>query len=206
MWVEWQKYSTYMAEIQLTPEAYAYPFNIERIKTISRMISILGKGLMVLDVGCGDGVMSAAFSKMGNNVTSVDLPMITKAAHKRRVSWVIAGDAEQLAFAKSTFDVVVASEMVEHLWNPSGFLDEVYRVLKPNGHLIIETPEGQKSLRYDDHKHYFTAEILKQMLSKNFSISEIKRIVPGDLPTPTIILLADKINNETDRTLLGYGP
>jgi 2-polyprenyl-3-methyl-5-hydroxy-6-metoxy-1,4-benzoquinol methylase len=196
MWVEWQKYSTYVAEIQLTPEAYTYPFNIERIRTISIMISSVGNGLMVLDVGCGDGIMSSQFSKMGNYVTSVDLPTITKAAHHRRVSWVVAGDAEQLAFASNTFDIVVASEMVEHLWNPSNFLDEVHRVLKPNGHLIIETPEGQKSLRYDDHKYYFTADILKQMLSKRFNVREVKRIIPTDLPTSTIILLTDKIVSE----------
>jgi 2-polyprenyl-3-methyl-5-hydroxy-6-metoxy-1,4-benzoquinol methylase len=196
MWVEWQKYSTYMAEIQLTPEAYAYPFNIERIRTISSMISSIGNGLMVLDVGCGDGVMSAQFSKMGNYVTSVDLPTITKAAHHRQVSSVVAGDAEQLAFASKTFDVVVASEMVEHLWNPNNFFDEVNRVLRSNGHLIIETPEGHKSLRYDDHKYYFTADILRQMLSKRFNVREVKRITPADLPTSTIILLTDKIVNE----------
>jgi 2-polyprenyl-3-methyl-5-hydroxy-6-metoxy-1,4-benzoquinol methylase len=133
---------------------------------------------------------------MGNYVTSVDLPTITKAAHHRRVSWVVAGDAEQLAFTSNTFDIVVASEMVEHLWNPSNFLDEVYRVLKPNGHLIIETPEGQKSLRYDDHKYYFTSDILKQMLSKRFNVREVKRIIPTDLPTSTIILLTDKMVSE----------
>ena len=49
---------------------------------------------------------------MGNYVTSVDLPTITVLAHKRRVLSVVAGDAEQLAFASDSFDVVLASEVV----------------------------------------------------------------------------------------------
>jgi ubiquinone/menaquinone biosynthesis C-methylase UbiE len=105
---------------------------------------------------------------MGNYVTSVDLPTITVLAHKRRVLSVVAGDAEQLAFASDSFDVVLASEVVEHLWNPQSFFSEAYRILKAKGYLLIETPEGQEGLRYDSHKHFFTVERLKEMLGKRF--------------------------------------
>ena len=63
----------------------------------------------------------------------------------------MAGDAEQLAFASESFDVVIASEVVEHLWQPQSFLNEAHRVLKPYGYLIIETPEGEEELNYDSH-------------------------------------------------------
>jgi 2-polyprenyl-3-methyl-5-hydroxy-6-metoxy-1,4-benzoquinol methylase len=105
----------------------------------------------------------------------------------------VAGDAEQLAFASNSFDVVLASEVVEHLWNPHSFFDEVHRVLRANGHLIIETPEGKESLRYDSHKHYFTVEVIKQMLGTRFNVCEVKRLKPIlGAPTPTIILLLRK--------------
>jgi len=193
-WVEWQKYDTHTAAAQhSTATAYARPLNVARIQTFSDMINRLGNGLMVLDVGCGDGVISEPISKMGNHVTSVDLPTITILAHKRRVSSVVAGDAEQLAFASDSFDVVLASEVVEHLWNPHSFFDEAHRVLKANGHLIIETPEGKESLRYDSHKHYFTVEVIKQMLGTRFNVCEVKRLKPIlGAPTPTIILLLRK--------------
>ena len=193
-WVEWQKYDTYTAASQhSTAVAYARPLNLARIQTFTSMVNSVGKGLMVLDVGCGDGVLSEPVSKLGNYVTSVDLPTITPLAHKRHVSSVLSGDAEKLAFASNSFDVVLASEVVEHLWNPQSFLDEAYRVLKPQGYLIVETPEGIEGLRYDAHKNYFTMEILKHMLGEKFSVYEVKRFSPNwGAPTATIIVLFRK--------------
>jgi 2-polyprenyl-3-methyl-5-hydroxy-6-metoxy-1,4-benzoquinol methylase len=50
-----------------------------------------------------------------------------------------AGMAE-LPFPCASFDLVVMAEVVEHLINPAQALDEVHRVLKPNGHLLLSTP------------------------------------------------------------------
>lgn len=196
-WTEWQKYDTYAAASQhSTAVAYARPLNLARIQIFSDMVSRLGTGLMVLDVGCGDGVISEPMSKLGNHVVSVDLPTITRLAHRRGVSSVVAGDAEQLAFASNRFDLVLASELVEHLWNPKGFFEEAHRVLRAEGFLIVETPEGKESLRYDAHKNYFTVEILEQVLNKKFSVCSVKRLEPIlGAPTSTIIVLLRKTNN-----------
>ncbi|MDH5266318.1 MAG: class I SAM-dependent methyltransferase [Candidatus Bathyarchaeota archaeon] len=192
-WVEWQKYDTCTAAAQhSTAVARARPLNVERMQTISDMVSRVGNGLRVLDVGCGDGAISEYLWKMGNHVTSVDLKNIATIAHRCRVLLVVAGDAEQLAFASNSFDVVLASEVVEHLWNPHSFLDEAHRVLRANGHLIISTPEGREGLRYDSHKYYFTVEGLKQMLGAKFTLREVKRLKPIGAPTSTIILLLRK--------------
>jgi 2-polyprenyl-3-methyl-5-hydroxy-6-metoxy-1,4-benzoquinol methylase len=165
---------------------------VARIQIFSDMVSRLGDGLRVLDVGCGEGAIGEPIWKMGNYVISVELPTIATLAHRCGVPLVVAGDAEHLTFASNSFDVVLASEVVEHLWNPPSFLDEAYRVLRANGHLIISTPEGREGLRYDSHKHYFTAEGLKQMLRARFTLCEVKRLKPTSAPTPTIILLLRK--------------
>jgi 2-polyprenyl-3-methyl-5-hydroxy-6-metoxy-1,4-benzoquinol methylase len=171
----------------------ASSLNSARIQIFSDMVSRLGNGLRVLDVGCGNGVIGEPIWKMGNYVTSVELPTIATLAHRCGVPLVVAGDAEQLAFASNSFDVVLASEVVELLWKPQNFLDEAHRVLKTNGHLIIETPEGKEGLYYDSHKHYFTLERLKQMLGAKFTVCEVKRLKPtGTAQTPTIILLMRK--------------
>jgi ubiquinone/menaquinone biosynthesis C-methylase UbiE len=105
----------------------------------------------------------------------------------------VAADAEQLAFAPNSFDVVLALEILEHLWNPHDFLDEVYRILGADGHLIIEVPEGKEGLRWDSHMQFFTLESLKQMPGSKFDVREVKRLTPvKGVPTPTIILLLRK--------------
>ena len=193
-WVEWQKYDTYTAASQhSTAVAYARPLNLARIDTFTSLINGIGKNLAVLDVGCGDGLLSEPIAKMGNTVASVDLPTITKLAQKRHMSYVVSGDAEKLAFADASFDVVLASEVVEHLWNPENFFAEAYRVLKDKGNLIVETPEGKEGLRYDAHKHYFTVEILQHLLEPKFSFQKFERFSPEwGAPTPTIIVLFSK--------------
>jgi 2-polyprenyl-3-methyl-5-hydroxy-6-metoxy-1,4-benzoquinol methylase len=157
------------------------------------MVSRLGNGLRVLDVGCGNGIISEHIWKMGNYVTCADLPMMTSLTHRRRALLVVAAVAEQLAFASNSFDVVLAFELLEHLWNPHVFLDEAYRVLGTNGHLIIEVPEGREGLRWDSHIQYFTLEGLKQMPGTRFIVCEVKRLKPvKGVPTPTIIMLLRK--------------
>ncbi|HLN45420.1 MAG TPA: methyltransferase domain-containing protein [Candidatus Sulfotelmatobacter sp.] len=190
-WTAWQKFDTHDAAGQhSTMTAYVRPLNLERIRIFSEMINGIGKSLRVLDVGCGDGVISEPIAKLGNDVASVDLPTITMICHKRRVSMVSSGDAEHLAFADNSFDVVLASEVVEHLWNPEAFFMEAYRILKYNGWLIIETPEGRDSLRYDAHKNWFDENVVQNMVNKQFTIKKVRRLKPElGAPTSTIILL-----------------
>jgi 2-polyprenyl-3-methyl-5-hydroxy-6-metoxy-1,4-benzoquinol methylase len=197
-WTAWQEFDTHDAVDQhSTMTAYVRPLNLERIRIFSEMVNSVGSGLQILDVGCGDGVVSEPIAKLGNTVASVDLPAITMMCHKRRVSMVASGDAEHLAFADESFDLVLASEVVEHLWNPRAFFDEAYRVLRQNGWLIIETPEGRDSLRYDAHKNWFDEDTVRQMVENRFSIKRVERLKPElGAPTSTIILLLHKENGK----------
>lgn len=195
-WVEWQKYDAQMhvAMMQAHSDVMSEnELNRARVKIFTEMVKQIGENLDVLDVGCGDGVLTEPVWKMGNNVTSIELPEIAKLTQKCRVPRIVAGDAEQLAFASETFDLVLASEMVEHLWQPQSFLDEAYRVLKAGGYLIVETPEGKEGLQYDSHRHYFTVERLTEMLRPKFVLLEVKRLqATGSAQTPTIILMLRK--------------
>jgi 2-polyprenyl-3-methyl-5-hydroxy-6-metoxy-1,4-benzoquinol methylase len=195
-WVEWQKYDAKMHIMMMQAHAATLSvntLNATRIQIFIDMVNTIGKDLKILDVGCGDGVISEPIMKMGNYVASVELPTVATLAKKCNVSSVMAGDAEELAFASESFDLVIASEVVEHLWQPQSFLDEAHRVLKVGGYMIIETPEGEEGLNYDSHRHFFTVERLKHMLSTRFTLSEVKRLeATGSAQTPTIILLLRK--------------
>ncbi len=193
-WIAWQKYNSARAEAAFrSKEALMRPFNIARLKTISHIFTELGNDLIVLDVGGGDGVLGEHLWKKGNLVTSVDLPSVAGRVHKCQGLLTTAGDAELLPFASDTFDVVLASEIVEHLWNPNNFFEEAYRVLKTDGKLIISTPEGKEGLRYDSHKSFFTVEQLSQILHTKFGFINFKRLKAISTQTPTIILLFQKL-------------
>jgi len=127
------------------------------------------------------------------------LPTVATQAHGCKGLLAVAGDAEQLPFASNTFDLVLASEIVEHLWDPHSFLDEAYRILKVAGHLIISTPDGIEGMRYDSHKYCFTVESLKQMLGARFTVCEVKRLETAGTPTPTIIVLFHKSTNNKNQ-------
>jgi len=197
-WVEWQKYDakTHIMMMQAHAETLSVnTLNAARIQIFLDMVNgIGGKDLKILDVGCGDGVISEPILKMGNYIASVELPVVAGLAKKCNVSSVVAGDAETLAFASASFDLVIASEMLEHLWAPESFLDETYRVLKTGGYLIVETPEGVGGLNYDSHRNFFTVEKLNALLNKRFSLEEVKHLeATGSAQTPTIIVLFHKI-------------
>ncbi len=200
VWLEWQEFDQYSGQcdhdeyiakaMQDSEVAQLSPLHVARIQILTDMISRLGNGLAVLDVGCGNGVISEHIWKMGNSVACADLPKMTPMTHKRRVLLVVSALAEQLAFASESFDVVVAFELLEHLWNPRSFLDEVYRVLKAGGHMIIEVPEGKEALGWDSHIQSFTLGELKSIFSEKFTISEFKRLEPvAGVPMPTLIML-----------------
>lgn len=195
-WVEWQKYDANMHIMMMEahPEAMSVnTLNLDRLKIFEDMVNSIGCNLRILDVGCGDGVISEPLIKKGHFVAAVDLPTVATAAHQCKVSSVMAGDAETLAFADTTFDLVIASEVLEHLWAPEIFIDEAYRTLKPQGYLIIETPEGMAGLNYDSHMNFYTVEKIQKLLTPRFTTEKVEQLAAtGSAQTPTIIVLLKK--------------
>lgn len=195
-WAEWQKYDAKLHISMMqenTSKIEASSLNSARIRILSELIKAIGNHLRILDIGCGDGALNKPIVKMGNEVFSVELPGVANLARICGVSSVVAADAEQLAFATEIFDLVLASEVLEHMWNPHNFIEEASRVLKPDGFLIVETPEGERGLNYDSHKYFFTVERLEKILGAEFVTVEVKRLeATGSAQTPTIIVLLRK--------------
>jgi SAM-dependent methyltransferase len=98
----------------------------------------------LLEVGCGPGYLISFlekwFPKMSITGFEYDQRLIEEAKERvQRISF-IQGNAEELPFSDCQFDVMVSLHLIEHLYNPEKMLQEVHRVLKPNGIFIVATP------------------------------------------------------------------
>jgi len=98
-------------------------------------------GLLLLDAGCGTGWFSKKAVERGAKVTSMDLgeKLLAQVAKKCESTRVV-GSILEMTFSDNTFDVVVSSEVIEHTPDPFQAMQEMYRVLKPGGTLILTTP------------------------------------------------------------------
>jgi len=101
----------------------------------------------VLDVGCGNGIISLNLGKEGFNVHGIDVSdkAIATAQAKNdfnNVNFEVLS-AEGLQNNGKLYDAIVCSEVLEHLAKPEGLLSVLYHKLKENGRLIITVPNGK---------------------------------------------------------------
>ncbi len=102
-------------------------------------------GLSVLDIGCGGGILSEPLARLGGSVTGIDpveesVGVATVHAKKQGLDIAYrAATAEVLASEGCTFDVVVASEVIEHVADVASFLKTCRALCKPGGLIIVST-------------------------------------------------------------------
>jgi 2-polyprenyl-3-methyl-5-hydroxy-6-metoxy-1,4-benzoquinol methylase len=105
----------------------------------------LPPGTRVLDVGCGNGFTAGLFLARGWRVTGVDLSESgIKLAREKypagRFEVTGAGDDLLEKLKEPPFDVVVSTEVIEHLYAPRAYVRGIYSALKPGGRFICTTP------------------------------------------------------------------
>lgn len=121
--------------------------DIKRLHFILEALkSNLPPGAVVLDVGCGNGVISRSLGEAGFNVYGVDVSekAIAKARQLNRFPNVTFDviSAEQLIAEGKKYNAIICSEVLEHLNKPGDLLKTLYQSLTDTGILIVTVPNG----------------------------------------------------------------
>jgi ubiquinone/menaquinone biosynthesis C-methylase UbiE len=154
----------------------------------------------VLDLGCGLGDFAAALDEHGAQVTGCDVAEeALRRARERHPGIEFVQSGEELPFDVGSFDAVWAGEVLEHVQDVLGLLAEVHRVLRPEGQLIVSTPDHGPVKRLhvgisrsafettfnprSDHVRFFTSHTLRTTLA----VSEFSEL---DITSRKSLLLA----------------
>lgn len=96
----------------------------------------------LLDLGCGRGGLIEKLGPEVGQPVGCDPDRRSLAEHRSPDTRRVCAPAEVLPFADATFDLVIASWLLEHLSHPQAVLAEVARVLRPGGHFVTLTPNA----------------------------------------------------------------
>jgi 2-polyprenyl-3-methyl-5-hydroxy-6-metoxy-1,4-benzoquinol methylase len=146
----------------------------------------MGENKKVLDMGCRDGILTRHFIEK-NEVTGLDIDKQALEACRENLNietkW--ADFSLQIPIPTSSFDVVVAGEVIEHLPYPEITISEISRILKPEGLFIGSVPNSYhlknrlrvlkgRLIDYDQtHLRAYNVMLLRQYLEKEFVIEEL---------------------------------
>lgn len=97
-------------------------------------------GGSLLDVGCGNGRYLRTMRSLGWQVEGVELNRQSAEFCRSTQLSVHNGDLASAQFPSASFDVITARHVIEHIPTPHDFMAELARLLKPGGHLVVETP------------------------------------------------------------------
>jgi SAM-dependent methyltransferase len=160
-------------------------------------------GIRALDLGSGTGVFTAELAGAGARAVGAE---VAQAALERarstypELAFQLVPIDGPLPFDDSSFDLVWASEVIEHVADTGPWLSEVRRVMAPGGHLLITTPShGRLRLavggieRYSeplgDHLHLYSQASLRSLLEE-FGFDEVSVRAVGGPPLLRRMLFA----------------
>ena len=158
------------------------------------LLSGVASGETVLDVGCGAGEFSAVLAEAGATPIAVDVAHEALRRARERVPGLDArlwARGEPLPLPDDAVDVVWAGEVIEHVADVAPWLSELRRVLRPQGTLLLTTPNhGRATLlglalsprRFDahfeprcDHVRFFSTRTLRALLGDlGFDVTRLR--------------------------------
>lgn len=180
------------------------------IRILRKYIKKDGDSLSVLDLGCGTGTMAFYLANNGHKVVGIDISKKAIKIAKESAGYLkLKGEARfsckdiKKFETKQKFDLVICSEVLEHIKNDANVLKKIFRFLKKNSLLVISVPSKNAPLhkwgltkefdRRAGHLRRYSTEELKSKI-ENAGFKMIK-IVKTEGLTRNALFVFDKLNS-----------
>jgi 2-polyprenyl-3-methyl-5-hydroxy-6-metoxy-1,4-benzoquinol methylase len=180
-----------------------YPVKESRYSSHYYLRQWAGTGHRILDIGCGEGFLSAEVARMGNRVTGVDILPHPRAEAEleQYVECDLAGDVSgPFARLRGPYDKILLMDVLEHLPRPERMLEACRPLLAPHGQMIVSIPNianittrllllaghfdyTEKGLLDRTHLRFFTRKTARRLLEENSYeiIREVMTNIPVEL-------------------------
>jgi 2-polyprenyl-6-hydroxyphenyl methylase/3-demethylubiquinone-9 3-methyltransferase len=185
----------------------------KRLKRTLKFISDLPATVEILDIGCQTGGFCAKLQRLGHKPSGIEIDSKSVDDAQRQhpgIPFMVGNCEKEIPFPDNSFDVVWAGEVIEHVGHTDVFINEINRVLRVGGQLILTTPMhnrlknlGIVLFNFEKHfnpefPHYrfYSKNSLSSVLTKRgFEVVEVDYIGRMAVVANVIFLVAKK--NET---------
>lgn len=158
--------------------------------------------LKILDLGCNNCDWAASKSYTEQDYIGLEINQKALKIAKSRGHDVMKYNFESksLPFKDSVFDIVIAKDILEHIYSFIDITKEIYRVLKPDGKLFVSVPAEFSFILWDDytHKRAFSAKGITSLLQDcNFYVDSLDRIAGYALSLRLIYLIYPRLATQS---------
>lgn len=169
-------YDYYRRRLDWSFDEVYLPLNVTSAQQTIERLERLVDGKRLLDVGCGEGLYVLAATRRGWSATGIDLAEPAIAVARRHGVNCETRDFFDETLSAERFDVVVMSELIEHVPKPQRFLTRARELLAPGGTVYVTTPNfdsiGRRVLSAEwnvigpGHISYFTPATLRSIAAE----------------------------------------
>lgn len=175
-----------IAEERIKPGAWLPPWTVDEHKSRYEFSAQYAENRRIVDCACGNGVGTRVFIRAnplevhGFDLDDDAVQFASKHLKKNNVTFT-KGSALSLPLPEASVDLYISLETIEHIDDDAGFVSEISRVLKPDGLLILSTPNRlitNPGARLQDrpwnhfHVREYAPSELEAVLGKHFEIQD----------------------------------
>jgi ubiquinone/menaquinone biosynthesis C-methylase UbiE len=159
-------------------------YRFDKLQYLPQLVDFAAyRGKRMLEVGCGVGIDLVRFARAGAIVTGVDLAEVAIALARQNfeqhhlTAHLEVMNGEELQFEDNSFDVVYAHGVLQYTANPQRMINELYRVLQPDGEAILMVYNRYSWLNMLSAVTKVELEHHDAPVLRKYSIREFKRLL-----------------------------